>query len=85
MDFNDNQKEADFRIKVREFLDKNAKKRASSKSTTANAAAPETLRGKEAQVKALDAAKIWQAKKAEAGFAGILWPKEFGGLGGTPI
>ena len=63
MDFNDNQKEADFRIKVREFLDKNAKKRASSKSTTANAAAPETLRGKEAQVKALDAAKIWQAKK----------------------
>ena len=85
MDFNDNQKEADFRIKVRDFLDKNAKKRASSKSTTANAAAPETLRGKEAQVKALDAAKIWQAKKAEAGFAGILWPKEFGGLGGTPI
>ena len=29
MDFNDNQKEADFRVKVREFLDKNAKKRAS--------------------------------------------------------
>ena len=49
MDFNDNQKEADFRVKVREFLDKNAKKRASSKSTSTNAAAPETLRGKEAQ------------------------------------
>jgi len=27
MDFNDNQKEADFRVKVREFLDKNAKKK----------------------------------------------------------
>ena len=29
MDFNDNQKEADFRVKVREFLDKNEKKSAS--------------------------------------------------------
>jgi hypothetical protein len=31
MDFNDNQKEADFRIKVREFLDKNAKKKSKLK------------------------------------------------------
>ena len=85
MDFNDNEKEAAFRAEVRKFLDKNAKKRTNTSSSSANAAAPETLRGKEAQVKALQDAKNWQAKKAEAGFAGILWPKEFGGFGGTPI
>jgi alkylation response protein AidB-like acyl-CoA dehydrogenase len=26
----------------------------------------------------------WEASKARAGFAGIQWPKEFGGRGGTP-
>ena len=26
----------------------------------------------------------WEADKAKAGFAGIAWPKEFGGRGGTP-
>ena len=26
----------------------------------------------------------WEADKAEAGFAGILWPQEYGGRGGTP-
>jgi alkylation response protein AidB-like acyl-CoA dehydrogenase len=26
----------------------------------------------------------WEAKKAEAGWAGIAWPKEYGGRGGTP-
>ena len=29
-------------------------------------------------------AKAWQAKKADAGYAGITWPKECGGRGGTP-
>ena len=27
----------------------------------------------------------WQAKKAAAGYARITWPKEYGGMGGTPI
>ncbi len=26
----------------------------------------------------------WEAKKAQAGFAGIVWPEEYGGRGGTP-
>jgi alkylation response protein AidB-like acyl-CoA dehydrogenase len=30
-------------------------------------------------------AKSWQAKKADAGYACITWPKEWGGAGGTPI
>ena len=63
MYFNDNEKEAKFRSKVREFLDKNARKRTGSSSSAANAAAPETLQGKAAQIKALQDAKNWQAKK----------------------
>ena len=30
-------------------------------------------------------AKVWQAKKAAAGFAGIIQPKEYGGRGGTAM
>jgi len=30
-------------------------------------------------------AKAWQAKKADAGYACITWPKEWGGAGGTPL
>jgi hypothetical protein len=30
-------------------------------------------------------AKDWQAKKADAGYAGITWSKDWGGRGGTPI
>ena len=39
----------------------------------------------EITIYALKKAKEWQKKKAEAGLAAILWPKEFGGYGGTPI
>jgi alkylation response protein AidB-like acyl-CoA dehydrogenase len=28
--------------------------------------------------------RTWERDKADAGFAGIAWPKEFGGRGGTP-
>ncbi len=31
------------------------------------------------------ASRAWQRRKAEAGFAGILWPEAIGGRGGTPI
>ena len=29
--------------------------------------------------------KAWQAKKADAGFAGLTWPKRFGGREASPI
>jgi hypothetical protein len=34
---------------------------------------------------ALARGKAWQARKADAGFAGITWDPKFGGRGGTPI
>ena len=93
MDFNDSQQEAAFRKEARDFLDANAEKRSiiSDKPNDKNpqiavAGAPETVKGgKEAAQEALERAKVWQKKKAEAGFAAILWPKEFGGYGGSPI
>lgn len=33
---------------------------------------------------AFDMRRRWEADKAKAGFAGIQWPKEYGGRGGTP-
>ncbi len=93
MDFNDSQQEAAFRKEARDFLEANAEKRSiisdkpNDKSPQiAVAGAPETVKGgKEAARDALERAKVWQKKKAEAGFAAILWPKEFGGYGGSPI
>ena len=31
------------------------------------------------------AAKLWQKRKYDAGWAMLHWPKEFGGIGATPI
>src|ERR1700710_2732218 len=36
------------------------------------------------EAESFDLRREWEAKKARDGWAGILWPKEFGGRGGTP-
>ena len=85
MDFNDNPKEAEFRTKVRKFLDANAQRRGEIVKTPTTAGAPESVNGEKAAHDALMKAKEWQKKKAEAGLAAIMWPKDFGGYGGSPI
>jgi alkylation response protein AidB-like acyl-CoA dehydrogenase len=70
MDFNDTLEEAAFRAEARAWLEANVPKPTAAK------------RGDAAH---LAAAKVWQAKKAAAGYAQIAWPKEWGGGGGTPI
>jgi alkylation response protein AidB-like acyl-CoA dehydrogenase len=77
MDFDDTPQEAGFRAEVRKFLDANAERR---KPGTA-----EGYRTSQSAPGALQRAKAWQAKKYAAGFAGITWPKEWSGRGGTPI
>src|SRR5215471_1024628 len=74
MDFNDTSAEAAFRGEVRAWLDQNATRRVQSERTRDRRTQDYVQRSKE-----------WQRKKAEAGFACIAWPKEFGGRGGTPI
>jgi alkylation response protein AidB-like acyl-CoA dehydrogenase len=73
MDFNDTPEEAAYRAQVREWLDANAPKGAKGASL-----------GDEDDSQ-LETARLWQAKKAAAGYAQIRWPKEWGGGGGTTI
>ncbi len=76
MDFDDTREEAAFRAEARAFLDANAtrKTRRSVAHRYGDTDAEDVAR-----------AKAWQAKKADAGFAGITWAKEWGGRGGTPM
>ena len=78
MDFNDTPEEAAFRSEARAWLEANAE------PSDPDAVAPNILSRRE-DPDAIAAAKVWQKKKARAGWACITWPKEHGGRGGTPI
>jgi alkylation response protein AidB-like acyl-CoA dehydrogenase len=71
MDFDDTPQEAAFRKKARAWLEKNAKLRGPDD------AADEL--GEREDAGTIAAAKAWQAKKFDEGFAVLTWPKEFGG------
>ena len=75
MDFNDTKEEAAYRAKVRAWLDANATRKSEAKDAEQAKTLEELLKK----------SKAWQAKKAEAGYACITWPKEWGGGGGTTI
>jgi len=80
MDFNDTADEAAFRGEVRRFLD--------AEAPTKRVSAPvpsRRLLGDPDWREAVKRAKQWQAKKADAGFAAITWPKRWGGREGSPI
>ncbi len=76
MDFEDTREEAEYRARAREFLAKNAKPRTGKGMLYRAAQADEGI---------LREARDWQTKKYEAGFAGITWPKEWGGQGLSAI
>jgi acyl-CoA dehydrogenase len=71
MDFDDTPQEAAFRKKARAWLEKNAKLRAP------NDAADEL--GEREDPGTIAAAKAWQARKFDEGWAVLTWPKEAGG------
>ena len=77
MDFNDTPQEAEFRAKCRAWLEANAE----LKTKKTNSAKNINVGNKSL----LEAAAEWQKKKYDAGWAMIHWPKEFGGIGATPI
>jgi len=78
MDFNDTPEEAAFRAEARAWLEANAERK------DPNDVAGVDL-GERVDDATLAAAKTWQKKKADAGWACITWPKEFGGRGATAI
>jgi alkylation response protein AidB-like acyl-CoA dehydrogenase len=80
MDFQDTPEEAAFRAEARAWIDANAPKhleaelkRASFGSSGLTSEDP------------VAAGKAWQKKKADAGWACLHWPKEYGGGARTPI
>jgi alkylation response protein AidB-like acyl-CoA dehydrogenase len=80
MNFDDTPAEAAFRAEVRAWIDANAPRELKADLESAGFGSLE-LKG----VDAMAAAKAWQKKKAEAGWACLHWPKEYGGRGATPI
>jgi alkylation response protein AidB-like acyl-CoA dehydrogenase len=77
MDFSDTHSEAAFRAEARAWLQANADRRHGAFETW------QTRFPDEAE--ALIRAKDFQRRKAEAGFAAIAWPREYGGLGASPV
>lgn len=80
MDFNDTPQEAEFRKEVRAWIDANAPKHLEPELKRASFGS----NGLESE-DPIKASKAWQKKKAEAGWAVLHWPKEYGGGARTPI
>ncbi|MEZ4331986.1 MAG: acyl-CoA dehydrogenase family protein [Myxococcota bacterium] len=76
MDFNDTPDEAAFRAEARSWLEQNAKPRTSLTPT---------ISGEDLTPEIVKQSQAWQKKKADAGWACITWPKEYGGRGASPI
>jgi alkylation response protein AidB-like acyl-CoA dehydrogenase len=76
MDFDDTPEEAAFRAEARAFLDANARRKDGRARVSRYGDTTEAD---------IAAAKAWQARKADAGFACITWPMQWGGRGGTQM
>jgi len=78
MDFNDTPEEAAFRAEARAWLEANAELSAPDEVSGVDL-------GERIDEATLRACKEWQKKKADAGWACITWPVEYGGRGATAI
>ena len=76
MDFDDTPEEAAFRQQCRAWLQAHAPLKDG----------PDDYFGKDMSAEErMAAARVWQGKKAAAGFGAITWPQKLGGRGGTPM
>ena len=75
MDFDDTAAEAAFRAEARAWLEEHAQLRTGEEKTSLHrAAAPDHV----------ERCRAWQRTLYDGGWAGITWPEEYGGRGGTP-
>jgi alkylation response protein AidB-like acyl-CoA dehydrogenase len=81
MDFDDTPEEAAFRAEAHAWLADHA--RPLSDDTMPPAALTDAY--SEEENRHVQESKDWQATLYDGGWAGITWPKEYGGRGGTPI
>jgi len=76
VDLNDTPEQAEYRTKVRAWLEQHRD----------DAPARNGDNGDEAsEAEAVEAHRAWQRKLAEAGFVGATWPREYGGQGLGPL
>src|SRR3974390_3708562 len=80
MNFDDTPQEAAFRAEAKAWIAANAPKQYEDELRKSSLGRTQ-LKGADI----LEVAKAWQKKKAEAGWACLHWPKEYGGGGGSPI
>lgn len=80
MDFEDTPEEAEYRAGARAWMVENAPVHLKAELELAGFGRPSVT-----SVDPIEAGKAWQKKKAEAGWACLHWPVEYGGAGATPI
>src|ERR1700736_7052252 len=80
MNFDDTPREATFRAEAKAWIAANAPKQYEEDLKKSSLGRTQ-LKG----ANILEVAKAWQKKKADAGWACLHWPKEYGGGGATPI
>ncbi len=82
MNFDDSPDEGAFRAEVRAFLDAHAMaKQPGSLASSYYGKAPTA----EAEREHVTECKVWQRSKFDNGWAGITWPRAFGGRAGTAV
>src|SRR4051812_50216090 len=79
MNFDDTPQEAEFRATARAWIGANAPKQYEEELRKSSLGRTQL---KNANI--LDVAKAWQKKKADAGWACLHWPQEYGGSSGAP-
>ena len=80
MDFDDTPQEAAFRAEARSWLEAHAKEKSGEmKLSLHHDPSPE------ADAESVRRSKEWQRTLYDGGWAGITWPVEYGGRGGTPV
>jgi alkylation response protein AidB-like acyl-CoA dehydrogenase len=80
MDFDDIEEEAAFRAEARRWLESHASRRHQDAAVRVGLPTDEA-----SQRRHVDSCRRWQRTLYEGGWAGITWPKAFGGRGGTPV
>jgi alkylation response protein AidB-like acyl-CoA dehydrogenase len=82
VDFDDTPKEAGVRNAARAWLEQNAPRRTAGTLATRRRWRDASA---EAQLEHVRACKEWQQKLFDGGWAGVTWPTQYGGRGGTAI
>src|SRR5437879_13295414 len=80
MNFDDRPQEAAFRAEARKWIDSNAPKEFEAELSKSSLG---RIRLQNEEI--VDVGKAWQKKKAEAGWACLHWPEDYGGRGSLLI